>query len=60
MQGTISKWLMAMAALGAGYMVLSNPTGFYSATSGIKNLVGGTVTQISTGGKQGASNPAAS
>jgi hypothetical protein len=59
MQGTVSKWLMAMAALGAGYMVLSNPTGFYSATSGIKNLVGGTVTQISTGGKSGTSNPAA-
>lgn len=59
MQGVISKWLMVTAALGAGYMVLTNPTGFYSATSGIKNLVGGTVTQISTGGVRGTTNPAA-
>jgi hypothetical protein len=55
----ISKWLMAIAFLGAGYMVLTNPTGFYTATSGIKNLIGGTVTEVSTGGKSGVNNPAA-
>jgi hypothetical protein len=55
----ISKWLMLMAGLGAGYLVIQNPAGFYSATSGIKNLVGGTETQIITGGKAGVTNPAA-
>jgi hypothetical protein len=50
---------MAMAALGGLYLVVQNPTGFYNATSGVKNLVGGTETQIITGGKAGASNPAA-
>lgn len=59
MGGTISKWLMIMAGLGAGYLILTNPTGFYSATAGIKNLVGGTTTQIVTGGKAGVNNPAA-
>jgi hypothetical protein len=59
MQGTMSKWLMAMAGLGALYLVVQNPTGFYSATSGLKNLVGGTETQIITGGRSASTNPAA-
>lgn len=58
MQGTVSKWLMAMAGLGALYLVVQNPNGFYAATAGVKNLVGGTETQIITGGKAGVSNPA--
>lgn len=57
--GTLSKWLMAMAGLGALYLVVQNPTGFYNATSGVKNLVGGTETEIITGGKRGTTNPAA-
>jgi len=57
--GTLSKWLMAMAGLGALYLVVQNPQGFYNATSGVKNLVGGTETEIITGGKRGATNPAA-
>lgn len=59
MQGTVSKWLMIIAGLGAGYMILQNPNGFYNATSGVKNLVGGTVTEVVTGGKAATSNPAA-
>lgn len=59
MGGTVSKWLMFIAAMGAGYMILTNPTGFYSATAGVKNLVGGTVTEVATGGKSGVNNPAA-
>lgn len=55
----ISKWLMAMAGLGALYLVVSNPHGFYSAAAGVKNLVGGTETEIITGGRRGANNPAA-
>ncbi len=48
-----------MGGLGAGYLILTNPTGFYSATAGVKNLVGGTETEIITGGKAGVRNPAA-
>jgi hypothetical protein len=59
MGGTLSKWLMAMAGLGALYLVVQNPKGFYSATSGVKNLVGGTETQIITGGRSASNNPAA-
>lgn len=59
MGGTISKWLMIMAGLGAGYLILSNPNGFYKASAGVKNLVGGTTTEIVTGGKAGTQNPAA-
>jgi hypothetical protein len=51
--GTLNKWLVIMGGLGALYLVVTNPEGFYKATSGIKNLVGGTETQIITGGKRG-------
>jgi hypothetical protein len=59
MGGTLSKWLMAMAGLGALYLVVTNPNGFYKVAAGAKNLVGGTETEIITGGRRGASNPAA-
>lgn len=57
--GAVSKWLMIMGGLGALYLVVSNPNGFYKATAGVKNLVGGTETEIITGGRRGAGNPAA-
>lgn len=53
MQGTLSKWLMAMAGLGALYLVVTNPAGVYKAAQSIKTIVGGTETQIITGGKRG-------
>lgn len=59
MQGTLSKWLMAMAGLGALYLIVQSPTGFYNATAGVKNLVGGTETEIITGGNKASTNPAA-
>lgn len=48
---TVQKWLTAMAGLGALYLVVSNPEGFGKAASGVKKIVGGTETQIITGGK---------
>lgn len=51
--GTLQKWLMATAGLGALYMVVSNPQGVAAAGKALKDVVGGTVTQISTGGKAG-------
>lgn len=42
---------MGLIGLGAGYLVFTNPQGFYSATKGAENLIGGSETQIITGGK---------
>lgn len=53
MNSTIQKWLLALVGLGAGYMVLQNPAGFYKATTGLEKLTAGSVTQITTGGKRG-------
>jgi ribosomal protein S8 len=49
---TLQKFLMAMSALGAGYLVVSNPQGVAAAGSAFKNAVGGTISQIVTGGKK--------
>lgn len=43
---TVQKWLLGLIALGAGYMVLQNPNGFYKAATGVENLTAGSVTQI--------------
>lgn len=51
--GTLNKWLTGLLGLGALFLVVSNPEGFYKATTGVKNLIGGTETQIITGGKRG-------
>lgn len=50
---TLQKFLMAMSGLGAGFLVVSNPQGVSAAGSALKNAVGGTITQIVTGGKKG-------
>lgn len=53
MSGTLSKWLMILGGLGALYLVSTNPNGFYKAATGLEKLVGGTETQIITGGRAG-------
>lgn len=50
--GIVQKWLMGLLGLGALYLVVSNPKGFYSATNGIRQLVGGTEADVITGGKK--------
>jgi hypothetical protein len=50
---TVQKWLMGLIGLGALYLVVVNPKGFYSFATGTEKLVGGTETQIITGGKKG-------
>jgi hypothetical protein len=47
---TVQKWLMGLLGLGALYLVLTNPNGFYSATNGIRQLVGGTESDVISGG----------
>lgn len=49
---TVQKWLTGMIGLGALYLVVANPNGFFKATQGLSNLVGGTETKIITGGKR--------
>jgi hypothetical protein len=51
--GTLQKWLTGLIGLGALYLVVTNPSGFSSAASGINRIVGGTETTIITGGKKG-------
>jgi len=52
--GALQKWLTLTAGLGAAYMVLTHPAGFAALAAGTQRIVGGTVTQISTGGAKGA------
>ncbi len=51
---TVQKWLTGLIGLGALYLVVTNPQGFYKAAQGVQKIVGGTETQIITGGKRGA------
>jgi hypothetical protein len=48
--GIVQKWLGGLLALGAGYLIVSNPNGFFTAASAVRNVVGGTETDIITGG----------
>jgi hypothetical protein len=45
-----AKWLSGLLALGAGYLVLTNPNGFASALSAGRGLIAGSETDIITGG----------
>ena len=49
---TIQKWLMGMLGLGALYLVVTNSSGFFKASQGVSQLVGGTETTVITGGKK--------
>lgn len=49
---TVQKWLVGLLGLGALYLVVTNPQGFYSATNGIRQLVGGTESDVISGGKR--------
>lgn len=51
MQTTVQKWLLGLIALGAAYLAFTNPNGVYSAAKSVQTAVGGTETQIITGGK---------
>jgi hypothetical protein len=53
MQTTLQKWLMGLIGLGALYLVVQNPRGVFRAAQSIKTVVGGTETQIITGGRRG-------
>jgi hypothetical protein len=50
---TLQKWLLGLIGLGALYLVVTNPQGVYRAAQAGKNLIGGSETQIITGGRRG-------
>lgn len=52
MQSTIQKWLMGLIGLGALFLVVTNPNGFYKAAQGVRQVVGGTEADVITGGKR--------
>lgn len=52
MNTTLQKWLLGLLGLGAAYLVLTNPNGFYKASQGIRQVVGGTESDIISGGKR--------
>lgn len=53
MNTTIQKWLMGLIGLGALYLVVTNPNGVLKAAQAAKTVIGGSETQIITGGKRG-------
>jgi hypothetical protein len=44
--GTVNKWLMYMAGLGALVVIVANPNGVFKFAQSIQTVVGGTETQI--------------
>lgn len=48
---TAQKWLAILGGLGALALVVSNPQGFYSATNGVRQLIGGSASDIIKAGK---------
>ncbi|MBO2459377.1 hypothetical protein [Actinomadura violacea] len=48
----VQKWLSGLIGLGALYLVVSNPNGVYKAGQAIRNIVGGTESDIISGGKR--------
>lgn len=49
----VQKWMLALVGLGAGYLVFTNPNGFYKAATGLRSLVAGSIVDVTTGGKGG-------
>lgn len=45
------KWLGGLILLGAGFLVLTNPNGFYKAATGLRSLTAGSIVDVTTGGK---------
>jgi hypothetical protein len=47
----VQKWLAGMIGLGALFLVVTNPNGFYKATTGLRGLTAGSIVDVTTGGK---------
>lgn len=53
MMTTLQKWLLGLVALGGVYLAVTNPTGVYRAGQAAKNVIGGSESEIISGGKRG-------
>jgi len=47
----IQKFILSLVGLGAGYLVFSNPSGVFRASQAARNLIGGSIVDVTTGGK---------
>ena len=52
MMTTVQKWLMGLVGLGALYLVVTNPNGTLNAAKSVRQVVGGSETDIISGGKK--------
>jgi hypothetical protein len=52
MASTIQKWLLMLGGLGALYLVVTNPNGVVKAAQAGRNLIGGTESDVISGGKR--------
>lgn len=52
MMTTIQKWLLGLVALGGAYLVLTEPKGVAAAAQAGRNLIGGSESDIISGGKR--------
>lgn len=43
------KWLLGLIGLGAGFLVLTNPNGFYKFATGGRKLIAGSIVDVTTG-----------
>lgn len=50
--GPLQKWLGGLLALGAMYLVFTNPNGVLNFGKAVRETVGGTETDIITGGQK--------
>lgn len=47
----LQKWMLGLIGLGAGFLVVTNPNGFYKAAQGFRSLTAGSIADVTTGGK---------
>lgn len=45
----LQKWMLALVALGAGFLVFSKPDAFYKAAQGFRSVTAGSIVDVTTG-----------
>jgi len=47
----LQRWLGALVALGAGWLVVTNPNGVFKASQAFRSVTAGSIVDVTTGGK---------
>lgn len=47
----LQKWIGGLVALGAGYLVFTNPNSFFKVATGVRSVTAGSIVDVTTGGK---------